>query len=351
MKYYSLVPNIDNRSPNKVARELAKGFESLCDFDVQYIYVKKLLNPWPKEFSNYNKINILELKKMMMSETVVHSHGFFPDFINAILGVIGAKSKRVSTVHSIVSKDLNDKKFGSLISKFWLLILKRLDYIFVLSESAKIEYINLLGSKYENKIHVVANPLIVSKIKYEHDCKSIIKFINTKKKNGNYIIGTCSVLREMKGIQHVINALNRNDNIVMIIVGDGPYADQLKKRVVDLDLAERVFFTGFVADPLPIVNEFDCFLLPSKYEGFPLSLIEAVNLKVPVICNDISIFREFFNESEVSFVDVENSERFNDEIKNLLIEDKNKVELAYKRLNNHYTLEKVVEKYMNIMNI
>ena len=139
--------------------------------------------------------------------------------------------------------------------------------------------------------------------------------------------------------------LKDTQNINLVILGDGPYSETLKSLVKEYNLDDKIFFTGFVNHPHSIMKEFDCFLLTSDYEGFPLSLMEAVNLKVPVICNDIEIFREFFNDKEVNFVDVKSDFYFKNKVEELIYERKAKVEFAYKRLIENYTIEKVLEVY------
>ena len=49
----------------------------------------------------------------------------------------------------------------------------------------------------------------------------------------------------------------------------------MQKNVMDSALSEYVCFTGYRGDISDLLQGFDLFLLPSRFEGFPLSLVEA----------------------------------------------------------------------------
>ncbi|MBF04308.1 MAG: glycosyltransferase [Flavobacterium sp.] len=57
----------------------------------------------------------------------------------------------------------------------------------------------------------------------------------------------------------------------------------LEEQVAQLQLENRIFFKGFTPEPLEKLKEADIFLFPSKYEGFPLALTEAMAVGLPVI--------------------------------------------------------------------
>jgi glycosyltransferase involved in cell wall biosynthesis len=67
------------------------------------------------------------------------------------------------------------------------------------------------------------------------------------------------------------------------LIGDGPERDALEMLARDLGVADSVAFTGFLENPFPRVARAEAFVLPSRLEGFPLSLLEALVLGVPVI--------------------------------------------------------------------
>ena len=69
-------------------------------------------------------------------------------------------------------------------------------------------------------------------------------------------------------------------------MGKGSLLDDLSTQVKELNLEERVLFTGFVKNPYPILKGAQLFVLSSLYEGMPNVLLEAIALGVPVVSSD-----------------------------------------------------------------
>lgn len=72
-------------------------------------------------------------------------------------------------------------------------------------------------------------------------------------------------------------------DISLTIVGDGPERARLEAMSSRLRLAERVVFTGMVPDIRPHLERSDLLLLPSRFEGYPAVMIEALAAGLPVI--------------------------------------------------------------------
>lgn len=74
----------------------------------------------------------------------------------------------------------------------------------------------------------------------------------------------------------------------LIIIGDGPLKHELTKEISDLNLENRVFLLGIRTNPFALIKRADCFVLSSNHEGQPMTLLEAMILKKPVIATDIT---------------------------------------------------------------
>jgi glycosyltransferase involved in cell wall biosynthesis len=72
------------------------------------------------------------------------------------------------------------------------------------------------------------------------------------------------------------------------LLNDGPDLAELEALAAELGVGDSVLFVGAVPKPLPYVAQADLFCLPSRHEGLPLALLEAVSLGVPVIAADCS---------------------------------------------------------------
>ncbi|NQY14932.1 MAG: glycosyltransferase [Henriciella sp.] len=83
------------------------------------------------------------------------------------------------------------------------------------------------------------------------------------------------------------HALATNPSILdLVILGSGVDDDALKKLAKDLSIERKVHFLGFIENPAPILKKSKLFLLSSRFEGYPLVLVEAMALGVPSISFD-----------------------------------------------------------------
>ena len=87
----------------------------------------------------------------------------------------------------------------------------------------------------------------------------------------------------------VIEAMNelRDLKIVYIICGEGVMREKLELRTKELGLADRVFFAGYVNNTAELLEQCDCFIFPSKREGLPVAMMEAMAVGLPVIASHI----------------------------------------------------------------
>lgn len=72
----------------------------------------------------------------------------------------------------------------------------------------------------------------------------------------------------------------------LTIVGDGPDRPALEALVRELDLSDRVSLPGRTPDPMAYLARADLFVLPSRYEGFPNALLEAMAAGLAVVATD-----------------------------------------------------------------
>lgn len=116
-------------------------------------------------------------------------------------------------------------------------------------------------------------------------------------KRGKFYIGTVADLSERKGIKYLIEAIaglpaEIRNCIQVILVGDGPEKENLQKRTRELGLNDVINFIGYAANPYVYMKNFDLFVLPSLSEGLPVTLVEAMYLKIPVLTTDAQGNRE-----------------------------------------------------------
>lgn len=115
------------------------------------------------------------------------------------------------------------------------------------------------------------------------------------------VLGAVGRLVESKGFAMLIEAFAearaRQPSAQLVILGDGELRAQLQARTEALGVADSVRFCGHRDDLAGLYPAFDWLLVPSRSEGLGLVLQEAVLSGVPVICSDLSVFREQLGEA------------------------------------------------------
>lgn len=109
--------------------------------------------------------------------------------------------------------------------------------------------------------------------------------------NKAVLIGTVGRLVPVKGHALLLEAfriLSQSfQNVILILVGDGPLREQLETEAKRLGLDQSVIFSGHQEQSYDFINMMDIFVLPSLHEGIPMVLLEAFALKRPVIASRV----------------------------------------------------------------
>ena len=107
-------------------------------------------------------------------------------------------------------------------------------------------------------------------------------------------IGFITVARlvPQKGLDVLIEALPRLSGAAaawpVMLVGDGPEREGLKAQAQDLGVSDQMRFLGFRPDPERFLADAAVFVLPSRFEGMPNALLEAMAAGLAVIVTDAS---------------------------------------------------------------
>ena len=145
---------------------------------------------------------------------------------------------------------------------FKILTYNLADRIIVNSRANKNSLSKFILNK--KKIYKIYNPINFSKIKLRRKKRQIL---------------TVSRLTYEKGIHILIKSLKRIDDkkIKLIILGDGPYKQNLINLAKSLKIQNRVKFLGWVVNPNRYYAESSIFILPTFFEGFGNVLVEAMH--------------------------------------------------------------------------
>ncbi|MBN2536772.1 glycosyltransferase [candidate division WOR-3 bacterium] len=137
------------------------------------------------------------------------------------------------------------------------------------------------------KVHTIHNPVVTDELYRRagepcpHDWLA--------HKRGPVVLGA-GRLTYQKDFGNLLRAfrvvLDQVPDCRLAIIGDGPDRPALERLAGELGLAERVDLPGTAANPCPYMKHADLYVLSSRYEGFGMTLVEAMALGTPVVSTD-----------------------------------------------------------------
>jgi len=343
MKIAFIVPSLANKGPILVVKDLCEG---LVDkgFECKVFYFDNILDVnMPCATQQISFKQTIDFSQW----DIVHSHMLRPDLWVSIRKpwFKTSSTKFVTTIHQNISQNLiSDYGFvkGASTATLWKFALKRFDHIVVLTS----EHTATLNGLKDAKISVIFNgrDIDFNLPADEADVEKITAF----RSNFKTIIGTNSILTKRKGLEQIINALPELPDVGYVIVGDGIEATALKKLAKKRNVENQCLWLGEKPNGFRYTNLFDIYLILSRSEGFPLSLIEAAAWGKPTICSDIPIFKSIVNTDQVAFTPLDNPTTLAQTIRDVST-NSNGRELAF---NTFYhaalTSETMCQNYINL---
>ncbi|MDQ7059599.1 MAG: glycosyltransferase family 4 protein [Sulfurimonas sp.] len=211
---------------------------------------------------------------------IVHFH-WTKDMITVVLAKLLSRRKP----KLIQSRHMGMTRFKDDIYHRWLY--KNIDMIHAVTNKVKEQLEKFIPEDVRPQLEMVY--LGTEEVKID---ENIVKSLKNKYEiQDEFIVGIVGRIEEGKGQDKVIETIKELDtlNIKALIVGsamDEKYLDELKQKVKDLGLDEKVIFTGFTKNVNEYMQLFNVNILATKNETFGLVVIEAMINKVPVIATN-----------------------------------------------------------------
>lgn len=120
--------------------------------------------------------------------------------------------------------------------------------------------------------------------------------------DGQMVVGSVGRLDLMKAHDVLLRAIAQVDGVRVVILGEGSQREALEKLATELGVSDRLELRGWVDNPRDYLPEFDVIAMPSRSEGFPLAIVEAMLAARPVVASHVGSIAEAVVDGETGFL-------------------------------------------------
>jgi len=283
---------------------------------------------------------------------LLHSHGFK---FNVLLGMIPETVRGipiVATLHGYVH--------APRFSKMWLyesldrFAIRRMRGAVLVGEAMNKE---LPGMRSSAHTVVIPNGLDISEL-LESSVASMQEPFKSFFENHEVVVLGVGRLSREKGFDRLISAFSEFrkgfPKSGLVIVGDGRLREQLEALVDELGVKDDVLMPGYCSKVPAMLKHSKVLVMPSLTEGLPITLLEAMSLKTPVVASAVGEIPKVLGDGqggillsdvgpatiskaiEKSVTDIELSSR--------------KAEWGYGEVSKNYSSEAMADKYLAFYN-
>ena len=144
-----------------------------------------------------------------------------------------------------------------------------------------------------------------------------------------------------------------NPQTSLLLIGDGPLHDSLKKMVGELGLSDCIHLPGITDKPEIYYAQADAYIQSSHREAMPLSVLEAMAAGLPIISTDVGGLRDVVKNNgrlvpDGSLEKLEDSMRW---ILSIPSEEREKIEAESKRISEDFSSKKMAKRYQEIYDL
>jgi glycosyltransferase involved in cell wall biosynthesis len=237
---------------------------------------------------------------------------------------------------------------------FFLQLVLKHSSCYVVPGTATKEYLlrrGILASKIFTAWNAVDNDAI------ERECEESLKKSNVKKLRARLdlenrrMILSVAYLEERKGLQYLIQACAKlkkeDDDFALVIVGDGPYKQDLKRLSVQNDI--ETIFAGYVSNLVDYYLAADVFVLPTLHDVWGFVINEAMVCGCPIITTyDAGASRDLVkNKANGYVIETRNVEQLYQTIKNILCDHglRQEMKKASRKMIRDFSYQKSLDGY------
>ncbi len=219
------------------------------------------------------------------------------------------------------------------------------------------EFVRTFAIKEEGaapeRIIVIPNSIETKRYQITVDRQSFLNSINLP--TDAIVGGIVGRLIPQKGHDILFKALaeDPHSRLHVLIAGTGDEESLLRDQAKQLGIDQRVHFLGFRRDIPFLMNCFDLYIQPSRYEGMPIAVLEAMAAGCPVIASAVDGNRELIIDGESGWlVPAEDPHALANAIQhavNDLAQAKSRGERGRQRAETFFNIDKVITLWENVL--
>lgn len=269
---------------------------------------------------------------------VIHTHRYVAQYV--IPASLGLHIKvKIHTVHNIAKEENNAmaRKLNKFFFRFYGLVPVALTQL--IKETIVEEY----GIKRS------AIPVIFNGVPLENCIKK--SSYNIGKTINILHIGRYSEQKNhLEMIKAVVNLHHSYSNITLHLWGDGPLKERVSECIASYNAASYIFEHGLCDSPYQQFNSADIFLLPSKYEGMPMTLIEAMGTALPIVASNVGGIPDMIKDGKSGLLCNPIAEDIAQKLEKLIIDQSLREQLGRTALlrANDFTSLTMTEEYLKL---
>jgi glycosyltransferase involved in cell wall biosynthesis len=173
-------------------------------------------------------------------------------------------------------------------------------------------------------------------------------------------IGRMTAIKNTEDVLSAFKALRaRGVEATLCMVGDGPDRPELERRAHELGIMRDTLFLGYQQDVAPLYAAFDALVLPSSNEGTPVSVIEALAARTPVVATRVGGVPDVVREGDDGFlVDPGDTDALAERLERLASDPKLRERMgaaARSRVLSRYAVDRLVDDvdrlYRNLLRV
>lgn len=283
-----------------VASGSGQNMAKLQEMGIDYYSVpmSRQIAPWA---------DLLAIAKMQrlfrhLKPDIVHTHTAKAGFIGRMAARLARVPIIAHTVHGLPFYEGQSPLVYNLYKRLELFAAGQTDLLFSQNREDQKTLENLLN----RKVVYEGNGIDIERFDGLSKVSEIEKRAELHIPDDKFVIGFFGRFEPVKGhsffVRSIAELVKRYPEVLCLLAGGGPLEQRIREMVHAYELQENIWFLGYRRDVPELMKAIDVLVLPSRKEGIPRVVMEAMAAKKPVIATEVLGNREVVDHGETGYL-------------------------------------------------